>query len=105
MLDRVATRAAQVLLGWSASRDNTARRRRLDTTRRDLDEIDGGRARLMGAVAGLRFDWMTGSGSGHRAPVAWPESWNIGAGGLLLGVLAWVVFTTHVLDIERTPAE
>ena len=105
MLDRVATRAAQVLLGWSASRVNTPRRRWIDTTRRDRDEIDVGRTRLMGAGAGLRFDRVSGPRSGHRAPDAWPESWNIGAGGLLLGVLAWVVFTTHVPDIERTPAE
>lgn len=105
MLDRVATRVARVLLGWSASHGNTPRRRWIHTTRRDLDEIDGGRARLMGDVAGPRLDWIYGAGSGHRGPVAWPESWNIGAGGLLLGVLAWVVFTTHVPDIERTPAE
>ena len=97
MLDRVATWVAWVMHGRTASRD--------DTTRRDLDEVDGGRARLTGSVAGPRLAWIIGPGSGHRAPVAWPESWNIAAGGLLLGGLAWIVLTTHVPDIERTPAE
>jgi hypothetical protein len=35
----------------------------------------------------------------------WPESWSIAAGGLLLGLLAWVAFETHVPDLERLPAE
>jgi hypothetical protein len=39
-----------------------------------------------------------------RASV-WPESWSIAAGGLLLGALAWVAFTTRVPNVERQPAE
>ena len=46
------------------------------------------------------LDWFR-----PRTQVEWPESWSIMAGGLLLGGLAWLAFTTHVPNLERLPAE
>jgi hypothetical protein len=41
----------------------------------------------------------------RRRPAPWPEPWNILLGALLLGALAWTVFSTRVPDVEKLPPE
>jgi hypothetical protein len=43
--------------------------------------------------------------SARREQDNWPEAWSIVVGAILLGALAWYVFTMRVPDIEKTPAE
>jgi hypothetical protein len=73
--------------------------------RMELDHIDGGWARLAWAVGGLRLVWMAPQERARSDHEAWPEPASIVAGAMLLGVLAWIAFTTRVPDIERMPAE
>jgi hypothetical protein len=104
-LDGVASRTARGLLGWCARHAPASRRGWVVALRHELHEIDGGWARLGLAMNGLRIAYLAPAPSiGEGRPV-WPESWSIAAGGLLLGLLAWVAFTTHVPDLERMPAE
>jgi hypothetical protein len=104
-LDRAAARAARDLLAWSARHADPSRRGWIVALRHELHEIDGGWARLAWAVGGLRVVYLTPSPAGHHGRQEWPESWSIMAGGLLLGLLAWLAFVTHVPNLEQIPAE
>lgn len=104
-LDRVATRAARGLLGWSARHAHPSRRGWLVALRHELYEIEGGWARLALAMNGLRIAYLTPAPSDPHVRPEWPESWSIAGGGLLLGLLAWIAFATHVPDLERLPVE
>jgi hypothetical protein len=104
-LDRVAARAARNLLVWSARRADPSRRGWIVALRHELHEIDGGWARLAWAIDGLRVVYLTPVPTGHHGRQEWPESWSIMAGGLLLGLLAWAAFVTHVPNLETIPAE
>jgi hypothetical protein len=105
VLDRASDRTARGLLAWSARRVERSRRVWIDEIRWQLDEIDGGWARLIWALGGLRLVWTMGPSEARRYQDTWPESWSIVASGMLLGVLAWLVFATRLADLERTPAE
>jgi hypothetical protein len=102
-LDRVATQTARSLLSWCARHAHPSRRGWIVALRHELYESEGGWARLGLAMDGLRIAYLAPAGDpGHYE---WPESWRIAAGGLLLGLLAWIAFVTHVPDLERMPAE
>src|SRR5688572_20403311 len=105
VLDRVATRAARSLLAWSARHVAPSRRGWITAMRMELDHIDGGWARLAWAVGGLRLVWMAPQERSRSDHEAWPEPASIVAGAMLLGILAWIAFTTRVPDVERMPAE
>ena len=105
LLDRVASRVARGLLGWSARHAAPSRRGWVVARRHELYEIDGGWARLALAVDGLRLAWLPGAPAEQRGRHEWPESWSIVAGSMLLGLLAWIAFATHVPDPEGMPAE
>src|SRR5262245_35979880 len=95
-LDRAATRTARGLLGWSARHAPPARRGWIVALRHELYEIDGGWARLALALDGLRVAYLSPVPHGQQVRHPWPESWSIAAGGLLLGLLAWIAFVTRV---------
>src|SRR5829696_6793711 len=104
-LDRVATRTARGLLGWSARHAHPSRRGWIVGLRHELHEIEGGWARLALAMSGLRIAYLAAVPSEHVARNEAPESWRIAAGGVLLGLLAWIAFSTQVPDLEQLPAE
>jgi hypothetical protein len=104
-LDRVAARAARGMLAWSARHAAPSRRGWIVAMRHELHEIEGGWARLAWAMDGLRVAYLSPVPSVHHSRPEWPESWMIAAGGLLLALLAWVAFATHIPNLERMPAE
>jgi hypothetical protein len=104
-LDRVATRTARSMLGWSARHAHPSRRGWIVALRHELHEVEGGWARLALAMSGLRLAYLAAVPSEHVARNEAPESWRIAAGGMLLGLLAWIAFATRVPDLERLPAE
>lgn len=57
-LDRIATLAALRLLAWVGKHVDPAQQLWLDALRAELDAIDGGIARLVWAVGGLRLIWF-----------------------------------------------
>jgi hypothetical protein len=57
-LDRIATLAALRLLAWVGKHIDPAQQLWLDALRAELDAIDGGIARLVWAVGGLRLIWF-----------------------------------------------
>jgi hypothetical protein len=57
-LDRMATLAALRLLAWVGKRVDPAQQLWLEALRAELDAIDGGMARLVWAVGGLRLIWF-----------------------------------------------
>ena len=93
------------LLGWSARQAHPSRRGWIVALRHELHEVQGGWARLALALHGLRIACLAAAPSEHLVRHEAPESWRIAAGGVLLGLLAWVAFSTHVPDLERLPAE
>jgi hypothetical protein len=104
-LDRVATQTARGLLGWSARHAHPSRRGWIVALRHDLHEVDGSWARLALALNGLRIAGLAAAPSEDPTQQEWPESWRIAAGGMLMGLLAWIAFSTRVPDLERLPAE
>lgn len=104
-LDRVATRTARGLLGWSAQHAHPSRRGWIVALRHELHEIEGGWARLALALQGLRIAYLAAAPSEQFARHEAPESWRIAAGGVLLGLLAWIAFATQVPNLEQLPAE
>jgi len=57
-LDRIATLAALRLLAWVGKHVDPAQQLWLDALRAELDAIDGGMARLVWAMGGLRLIWF-----------------------------------------------
>lgn len=104
-LDRVATRTARGVLGWSARHAHPSRRGWIVALRHELYEVQGAWARLALALSGLRIACLAAAPAEHLIRNEAPESWRIAAGGVLLGVLAWFAFSTRVPDLERLPAE
>ena len=98
-------RTARGLRGWSARHAHPSRRGWIVALRHELYEIEGGWARLGLAMNGLRIVSLGPVLSEQRGRPEVPESWRIAAGGLLLGLLAWVAFATRLPDLEQLPAE